>query len=47
VRTMRAGEPANFAALLSRVPGAMHFSSASRLRKQLNKNINSAIPGLA
>jgi len=47
VRAMRAGEPANFAALLSRVPGAVHFSSASRLRKQLNKNINSAIPGLA
>jgi hypothetical protein len=33
--------------LLSRVPGAEHFSPASRLRNLLNKNINSAIPGLA
>jgi len=47
VRAMRAGEPANFAALLSHVPGAARFSSASVLRKHLNKNINSAIRGLA
>jgi hypothetical protein len=47
VCAMRAGEPAKFAALLSSVPGAARFSSITSLRKQLNKNINSAIPGLA
>src|SRR4029079_1382823 len=41
------GEPANFAALLSRVPGPVRLSFACRLLNRLNKNTNSAIPGLA
>ncbi|HET7802980.1 MAG TPA: hypothetical protein VFL53_01970 [Pseudolabrys sp.] len=44
---IRDGKAANFAVLLSRVPGAARFSAASHLRKYLNKNTNPANPELA
>jgi hypothetical protein len=47
VRAIRGGKAANFAVLLSRVPGAVRSSSPSRIYKHLNNNINPANPGLA
>jgi len=41
------GKAANFAVLLSRVPGAVHSSLQPCLYKHLNNNTNPANPGLA
>ena len=47
VGAIRGGKAANFAVLLSRVPGAVHSSLQPCLYKYLNNNTNPANPGLA